>query len=148
LVKRRCQMLRRRKTWRIRLAKPCVPRVHVEPSGARHSRNEMDATLVALSRAARWNSFPHLPMPLVSVRTIPWQAGTKGRAQNKACGQRRRFAPNAASWLVRDVLHVWKSCDSKVLRSEVLLQCQAIAKLALAGKQRRSSPRGKVLRLK
>src|SRR5437879_10256924 len=58
---------------------------------------------------------------------------TKGRAKIGHSNRGAALCTQRSKLLVRDVLHAWKSCDNKVLRSQVLLQCQAIAKLALAG---------------
>src|SRR5712672_4703188 len=58
---------------------------------------------------------------------------TKGRAKIGHADRGAALCTQRGKLLVRDFLHAWKSCDSKVVRSEVLLQCQAIAKLALAG---------------
>src|SRR5271170_5132567 len=57
---------------------------------------------------------------------------TKGRAKIGHTDTGAPLCTQRSKLLVRDVLHVWKSCDNEVLRSQVLPQCQAIAKLALA----------------
>ena len=57
---------------------------------------------------------------------------TKGCAKIGQTDRRAALYTQPGKLLVRDVLHAWDSCDNKVLRSQVLLQCQAIAKLALA----------------
>jgi hypothetical protein len=57
---------------------------------------------------------------------------SKGGAKIRHTNRRTALYTQRGKLLVRDVLHTWDSCDNKVLRSQVLLQGQAIAKLAPA----------------
>src|SRR6266404_1086175 len=75
--------------------------------------------------------FHHLPHAIGQCEDeFRARQATKGRAKIGHADRGAALCTQRSKLLVRDVLHVWKSCDSKVLRSEVLLQCQAIAKLA------------------
>jgi len=85
----------------------------------------------------------HEPQGGIPVQHLPHAVGQcedefrarkaiEARAKIGHADRGAALCPQRSKLLVRDVLHAWKSCDSKVLRSQVLLQCQAIAKLALA----------------
>src|SRR5712672_4175166 len=78
--------------------------------------------------------FHHLPHTIGQCEVEFFaRKATKGRAKIGHSDLGAALCTKRSKLLVRDVLHAWKSCDSKVLRSQILLQCQAIAKLALAG---------------
>src|SRR6266478_7797580 len=77
--------------------------------------------------------FDHLPHAIGQCEDeFCARKATKGRAKVGHADRGAALCTQRSKLLVRDVLHAWKSCDNKVLRSEVLLQCQAIAELALA----------------
>src|SRR5580704_3146055 len=77
--------------------------------------------------------FHHLPHAIGQCEDeFRARKAAKGRAKIGHPNRGATLYTQRSKLLVRDVLHAWKSCDSKVLRSQVLLQCQAIAKLTLA----------------
>ena len=78
--------------------------------------------------------FHHLPHAIGQCED-EFRAGkaTKSRAKIGHADRGAALCSQRSKLLVRDVLHAWKSCDNQVLRSQVLLQCQASAKLALTG---------------
>ncbi len=77
--------------------------------------------------------FHHLPHAIGKCedKFRAWKAA-KGGTKIGHTDRRTALYTQRGKLLIRNVLHAWDSCDNKVLRSQVLLQCQAIAKLALA----------------
>ena len=116
-----------------RLAKPCVPRVRSEPRVPDHQEMKWTQLVWRFHEPQGGIPLHHLPHAIGECEDeFRARKATKGRAKIGHADRGAALYTQRSKLLVRDVLHAWKSCDSKVLRSQVLLQCQAIAKLALA----------------
>src|SRR6202030_286230 len=117
-----------------RLAKPSVPCVRSEPRVPDHQEMKWTQLVWRLREPQGGIPFHHLPHAIGQCEDeFRARKATKGRAKIRHADRGAALYTQRSKLLVRDVLHAWKSCDNKVLRSQVLLQCQAIAKLALAG---------------
>ena len=117
-----------------RLAKPCVPRVRSEPRVPDHQEMKWTQLVWRFHEPQGGIPFHHLPHAFRQCEDeFRARKATKGRAKIRHADRRSTLRTQSGKLLVRDVLHTRKSCDREMLRSEVLLQCQASAKLALAG---------------
>src|SRR5882724_1086485 len=116
-----------------RLAKPYVPRVRSEPRVPDHQEMKWMQLLWRFHEPQGGIPFHRLPHAIGQCEDeFRAREATKGRAKIGHADRGAALCTQRSKLLVRDVLHAWKSCDSEVLRSQVLLQRQAIAKLALA----------------
>src|ERR1700722_16817835 len=117
-----------------RLAKPCVPCVCSEPRVPDHQEMKWTQLLRRFHEPQGGIAFHHLPHAIGQCKhKFRARKAAKGCAKIGHADRGAALYTQRSKLLVRDVLHAWESCDSKVLRSQILLECQAIAKLALAG---------------
>jgi hypothetical protein len=109
-----------------------MPRVRSEPRVPDHQEMKWTQLLWRFHEPQGGIPFHHLPHAIGQCEhEFRARKATEGRAKIGHADRGPALCTQRSKLLVRDVLHAWKSCDSKVLRSQVLLQCQAIAKLAL-----------------
>ena len=117
-----------------RLAKPCVPRVCSEPRVPDHQEMKWTQLVWRFHEPQGGIPFHHLPHAIRQCENeFRARKATKRRTKIGHADRGAALCTQRSKLLVRDVLNTRKSCDREMLRSQVLLQCQAIAKLALAG---------------
>jgi len=106
-----------------RLAKPCVPRVRSEPRMPDHQEMKWTQLLWRFHEPQGGIPFHHLPHAIGQGEDeFRARNATKGRAKIGHADRGAALCTQRSKLLVRDVLHAWKSCDNKMLRSQILLQ--------------------------
>src|ERR1700678_4156003 len=115
------------------LAKPAVTSVRTQPGVPDHQEMKWTQLGWRFHKPQGGIAFHHLAHAIGQCEDeFRARKAIQSRAKVRHANRRAALCAQRGKLLVRNVLHAWESRNNKVFRSQVLLQCQAIVKLALA----------------